>query len=242
MEYGSDHAELYDLVFASRGRDPQGEAECLTALVRSRCPDADSLLDVACGTGAHLETLARHFGDVEGLEYSPGMLRVAERRLPGLKVHPGDMRTFALGRTFDAVTCMFYAIAEVASLAELAVSVGQMAAHLKPGGVLILEPWFFPDKFIDGYVGGHMVTEDGRVIARMTHSTRQGLKTRMQIKFVIADSSGFREFTDVLLTSLFTHEEYEKALRGAGFSPEFLPEFSLPGRPHSPGLFIGIRD
>jgi N-dimethyltransferase len=242
MEYGSDHAELYDLVFASRGRDPQAEAESLTSLIRSRFPGAKSLLDVACGTGAHLETLARHFRDVEGLEYSPGMLRVAERRLPGLTVHPGDMRTFDLGRTFDAVTCMFYAIAEVGSPEELAVSVSRMAAHLNPGGVLILEPWFFPDKFIDGYVGGHMVTEAGRVIARMTHSVRQGAKTRMQIKFVVADASGFKEFTDVLLTSLFTREEYETALRCAGFSTEFVPDSKLPGRPHSPGLFVGIRD
>jgi SAM-dependent methyltransferase len=242
MEYGSDHAELYDLVFASRGRDPQAEAEGLTSLIRSRFPGAKSLLDVGCGTGAHLETLAAHFEDVEGLEYSLGMRQVAERRLPQLKVHPGDMRTFDLGRTFDAVICMFYAIAEVDSPEELAASVGRMAAHLNPGGVLVLEPWFFPDNFIDGYVGGHMINEPGRVISRMTHSVRQGRKTRMQIKFVIADSSGFREFTDVLLTSLFTREEYEKALRSAGFSAEFLPDFELPGRPHSPGLWLGTRD
>lgn len=242
MEYGSDHAELYDLVFASRGRDPQAEAESLTSLIRSRCPDAKSLLDVGCGTGVHLETLARHFTDAEGLEYSPGMRRVAERRLSGLKLHPGDMRDFDLGRTFDAVICMFYAIAEVGSPDELAASVSRMAAHLNPGGVLVIEPWFFPGNFIDGYVGGHMVTEPGRVISRMTHSVREGRQTRMQIKFVIADASGFTEFTDVLLTGLFTREEYDTALRGAGVSAEFLPDVDLPGRPHSPGLFLGIRD
>lgn len=104
MEYGPDHAELYDVVFRSRGKDFEAEAVEHTRLIRSRFPAATTLLDVACGTGAHLATFARIFDHVEGLELTPAMRQVARKRLPQAVVHAGNMLDFDLGRTFDAVT------------------------------------------------------------------------------------------------------------------------------------------
>ncbi|GIH67780.1 class I SAM-dependent methyltransferase [Sphaerimonospora thailandensis] len=242
MEYGPDHAELYDLVFRSRGKDFEAEAAQLARLIRSRFPAAKSLLDVACGTGAHLETFVKLFDHAEGLELSSGMRAVAKDRLPAVDVHPGDMRDFDLGRTFDAVTSMGNAVGELDSVEELRAAVGRMAAHLVPGGVLVVEPWYFPDNFLDGHVGGHMLVEEGRVISRMTHSTRHGSKSRLEVRFRVAEASGFREFSEVLFSSLFTHEEYASALEDAGCTAEFVPGFQLAdGRPNSPGLFVGVR-
>jgi SAM-dependent methyltransferase len=242
MEYGDVHAELYDLVFRSRGKSFEAEADDLANLIRDRFPGSASLLDVASGTGAHLARFATHFDLVVGVEWSPAMVRVASERLPGVAVHEGDMRTFDLGRTFDAVTCMGNAVACMLSSADLDTAVARMAAHLVPGGVLVVEPWWFPDNFIDGHVGGHLLREDNRVIARITRSTREGLTTRMEIKFVIAESSGIQEFTDVLITSLFTPEEYEAAFERADCTVEFVPGMKLAdGRLNAPGLFIGVR-
>jgi 2-polyprenyl-3-methyl-5-hydroxy-6-metoxy-1,4-benzoquinol methylase len=241
MEYGSDHAAFYDVVFRSRGKNFEAEAEAVTRLIRSKLPTAKSLLDVACGTGAHLETFARLFEHTEGLELAPAMREIAEQKLPRLTVHQGDMRDFNLGRTFDAVTCMGNAVACVSSPDELDTAIGCMAEHLVPGGVLVAEPWWFPENFIDGHVGGHLVNEDGRVISRTTHSTRQGRKTRMEIKFVVADSSGIKEFTDVLVVSLFTRDEYLAAFERAGCTVEFVEGLRLEGgRPNAPGLFVGV--
>jgi SAM-dependent methyltransferase len=242
MQYGVDHAEVYDVVFRSRGKNFADEAAAVGRLVRSRFPGADSVLDVACGTGAHLETLAKLFSHAEGLEYAPAMRAVAQRRLPGLSVHEGDMRRFSLGRVFDAVTCLGNSVACMSTAAELDAAIARMTEHLTPGGVLVIEPWWFPENFIDGYVGGHLVREDDRVITRVTHSRREGDKTRMEVRFVVADASGFREFTDVLLVSLFTREQYESAFERAGCAVELLPSLSLDGgRPNGPGLFAGVR-
>jgi SAM-dependent methyltransferase len=240
--YRQDHAELYDLVFRSRGKSFEAEAEQLIGLVRERRPEATSLLDVACGTGAHLERIAKDFAHVEGVELEPAMRQVAGDRLPGVSVHAGDMRTFDLGRTFDAVICIGNAVACMLSEADLHAAVARMAAHLAPGGVLVAEPWWFPENFIDGYVGGHLRREDGRVVARITRSVRDGDTTRMEIKFVVADPDGFREWTDVLVTSLFTREQYEAAFAAAGCAVEFLEAQRLSdGRPNAPGLFVGVR-
>ncbi|MFB4262873.1 class I SAM-dependent methyltransferase [Nonomuraea sp. GTA35] len=243
MEYGSEHAEYYDLIFRSRGKDFESEAQDLAKIIRSRTPRATSLLDVACGTGAHMETFVKLFDHVEGLELSPDMRAVAAGRLPGVPVHPGDMRDFDLGRVFDAITCMGNAVGELGSPEELRAAVGTMAAHLAPGGVLVVEPWYFPDNFLDGHVGGHLLVEEDRVVSRMTHSRREGGKSRLEVRFRIADSSGFKDFSEVLYSSLFTREQYTAAFEAAGCRTEFLPGFRLAnGRPNSPGLFVGMLD
>jgi SAM-dependent methyltransferase len=93
------------------------------------------LLDVACGTGRHLEYLRERY-DVEGLDISLELLAIARQRLPGIRLHHGDMTAFDLGKTFDLVTCLFSAIGYVKTLENLRRAVGCMARHLKAGGLL----------------------------------------------------------------------------------------------------------
>jgi SAM-dependent methyltransferase len=242
MEYGQDHAELYDLVFRSRGKDFEAESEEHARLIRSRFPAAKTLLDVACGTGAHLVTFARLFDHVEGLELTPAMRKVATKRLPESTVHEGNMLDFDLGRTFDAVTCLGNAIASVGSAGEVATTISRMAAHVVPGGVLIVEPWWFPEQFIDGYIGSHLAKENGRVISRISHSSREGDRSRIEIQAIVADATGVKGYSDVLSVGLFTREQYETAFQNAGCAVEFVPGLRLgDGRPTSPGIFVGTR-
>jgi N-dimethyltransferase len=242
MEYGTQHAALYDAAFRSRGKDYPGEAAAIATLIRERCPGARTLLDVACGTGMHLQTLAKEFELVEGVELSPGMLAIARERLSGVALSMGDMRTFDLGRTFDAVTCMSNAVAEVETREGLRTALGRMAAHVAPGGVLVVEPWYFPENYLDGYVGGHVFRDGDRVVSRMTHSRREGATTRHTVAFVVAEPAGITQFSDVCVLGLFTRDEYLEALADAGVTAELVPGFALAdGRPNSPGLFVGTR-
>jgi trans-aconitate methyltransferase len=228
MQYGPEHAEFYDAVFESRGKDFAGEAGKLAALIREHRPRARSLLDVACGTGAHLAAFATLFDDVEGIEYAPAMAAVARTRLPQTPIHSGDMRDFALGRTFDAVTCVGNSVGCMNDRKELSAAIDRMAAHVEPGGVLVVEPWWFPSNFTDGHVGGHVLKEDGRVVSRLTRS--------------VADASGIRDFSEVLVVSLFHQEDYEDAFAAAGCTAQLVGGLQLAdGRPNSPGLFVAIR-
>ena len=83
----------------------QNWARDVAGLIRRRHPMADSLLDVACGTGLHLSHLRNAFAHVEGLEISVAMRVAAVDRLDGITVHAGDMHDFQLHRTFSAVIC-----------------------------------------------------------------------------------------------------------------------------------------
>ena len=87
---------FYDAVYA--WKDYRLEVDRLDRTIRERNPSATTLLDVACGTGKHLELL-RHRYRVEGLDLDSEMLAIARRRLgPDVPLHARDMLGFDLGR------------------------------------------------------------------------------------------------------------------------------------------------
>ncbi|GGT19161.1 class I SAM-dependent DNA methyltransferase [Streptomyces purpureus] len=234
--YGAEHAEIYDAVYRGRGKDYAAEAEDILRLLRGYRSDITSLLDVACGTGTHLAALREIVGHVEGVELSPWMHAIAARRLPGVPVHQDDMRSFSLDRTFDALTCLFSSIGYMTSSDELDRTLSVFRAHLNPGGVVVVEPWWFPGEFLDGYVGGSVVEVDGRTIARVSHTVREGDRTRMNVEYTVGESTtGLRRFSDTHVLTLFTQEQYERAFERAGFTVTYLT-----GGPSGRGLFVGV--
>ncbi|MEU1969546.1 class I SAM-dependent methyltransferase [Micromonospora sediminicola] len=234
--YTEDFASIYEPLYRHRGKDWTAEAERVGQLIREKFPSARSLLDVACGTGTHLATFAESFSEVEGLEIAPAMRAVAQRRLPQIAIHAGDMRSFDLGRTYDAVTCLFNSIAYVDSNEEMVAAFSCMATHLRSGGVLIIEPWWSPERFLDRHIAADAGQIGDLAVARVSHSTRSGRRSRLEARFLVARPEGIQEFTHVHNLMLFTEGEYFRALDQAGFDAEFL-EGGLTGR----GLFIANR-
>ena len=60
------------------------------------------------------------------------------------------------------------------NLEDLRTAIGQMAAHVSPGGLLVVEPWFHPEGWIDGLVMAESATTEDLAIARLSHSGREG--------------------------------------------------------------------
>jgi dTDP-3-amino-3,6-dideoxy-alpha-D-glucopyranose N,N-dimethyltransferase len=233
--YGAELAPVYELVHRGRGKDYDDEAALVERQVRELLPGASSLLDVACGTGAHLGAFARLFTRVEGLEMSEPMLAAARKLRPDLDLRHGDMRTFRTGRKYDVITCMFGSIGYLATAEDLIIAVRRFASHLNPGGVVAIDPWWFPDTYIDGYVSGSVVENDGSTVARVSLSQREGNASRMEVHYLLArPGAGIRHFVETHLISLFTRQQYETAFRDAGLSVRYLP-----GVQSGRGLFVG---
>ena len=224
-------ADFYDAVYSFK--DYAAEAERLHALIEERSPGASTLLDVACGTGKHLEQL-RAWYEVSGLDLDPQLLALARERLGAVELHEGDMTAFALGRRFDAVTCLFSSIGYVGTVERLGEAIAAMAAHLNPGGVLIVEPWLTPDAWIADRPHLLSVDEPDLKIARMTLSGREGRLAIMQFEYLVGTPAGIEAFSERHEAALFTDEEYRQAFVAAGLSVEHDPD-GLIGR----GLYIG---
>lgn len=232
--YGSELAEVYDLIYRGQ-KDYAAEARSIADLVRAHNRAATSVLDVACGTGEHLAHLRAYFSDVAGVELSEQMLAQARRKLPDVPLHQGDMRDFDLGRRFDAVCCMFSSIGYMASVADLNTAAARMAAHVAPGGLLIVEPWLTPDVWRDGYLSQESYQNGDRLLVRMAHSGTDGRRSRIRMHYLVGDPAGIRHFEDQHDLTLFTHDEYEQALTSAGGRVTFQP-----GGPTGRGLYLTV--
>src|SRR5260370_37730006 len=88
---------------------------------------------------------------VEGVDLTPAMLAVARARLPGIPLHEGDMRTLDLGKTFDAVTCLFSSIGYMTDPAELRGAIARLAAHVAPGRVVLGDGCVRPDSWLGSF-------------------------------------------------------------------------------------------
>ena len=152
--------------------DARRHAEQLHGLIEDWAPGARTLLDIACGTGWHLERL-RDWYAVEGPDLSPGMLRQARRRLPDVPFHRADMRSFDLGQAFDVVICLSSNIAWMQTRNDLFDAVTSMAGHAAEGGLVIIEPWDFPEDASDE-PWLTTVVAPGKAVAVLEATTLQG--------------------------------------------------------------------
>ncbi len=221
-------------MFASK--DYAGEAERVHAIVQARSPGASTLLDVACGTGRHLEHLRRWY-DVEGLDLDRAMLERARTRLGEVPLHQADMRGFELGHRFDAVTCLFSSIAQVQTLEGLRTTIACMVRHVRVGGVVIVEPWISPDEHPpDGEPWLATFEEPGMKVAVMeTSRLREGVWDE-EAHYLVWTGDGLEHLHEQERVGAFTRGDLIGAFEQAGLEVEH-DEHGLTGR----GLFVGVR-
>lgn len=230
----TESAAFYDALYS--WKDYPAETAALIEIIRARRPDARTLLDVACGTGKHLELLQAEF-DVEGLDLDEKLLAVARERLPDVPLHTGDMTDFDLGKQFDVITNMFSAIGYVGSVERLQAALHSHARHVAPGGVIIIEPWFTPDQFTNRRLGILNVEQEHYKVTRMSHAQVEARVSILEFHYLIGDYNGIIHRQERHELMLFTHEEYLEAFTNAGLQVEHLPANEVLDR----GLYVGIK-
>lgn len=214
----TESAQWYDRFYGQK--DYAGEARRITDLIRAHRPVARTLLDVACGTGRHLEHLCATFA-CAGTDLDGDLLAIARDRLPDVEFTPADMTDFDLGRRFDAVTCLFSAIGYMGTVEALRAAM-RAAGHLVPGGILVVEPWLTPETWQDGRRGHAMVVEeDGATYVRVVASKRTGTWTEVSMHYAVARDGRITAKDELHRLRLFTPEEYLDAARAAGLDPRW---------------------
>ena len=209
-------ADLYDAFYDALEKDYEEEAAIVLDVVRQRAPDARALLDVACGTGRHLEVFARTLR-CTGVDLDAEMVAVARRRCARrVRVLQADMRTLDLGRRFDVVTCLFSSVAYMRTVAALRQAIAAMARHLHPGGVLVVEPWYTHETWEDGHLGVLTVDEPDRKAARVSVATTRGDIAALDFDIVVATAAGTEHVHERHELRLFRIDQYVAAFAAAG--------------------------
>jgi len=222
-------AAYYDAIYETQGKDYKKESALIHKVIEeNKRSKGNQLLDVGCGTGSHFPFL-REWYSVEGLDIDPHMLKVARQRFPDITFHQGDMVNFDLGKQFDAVTCLFSAIGYAMTVPNLQSAIKSFERHTKPGGVVVIEPWFSPDQWKVGRPSAVFVDQPGMKLARINISERKDNISIINFHFLVATPGKVEYFTELHETGLFTKEEYLEAFKKAGLPVRFDPKESRAG-------------
>lgn len=226
-------AEYYDIVYSSK--DYEREAHQVRNLIGDRCPGAQSLLDVACGTGAHDLHLSRYF-EVDGIDFNPEFLERARERNPRGRYQHADMRNFRQDRLYDGIVCLFSSIGYLQTLDEVERCLDCFREHLAPGGIVLIEPWFTPESWKPGAVHVLNAERSGVKICRMGFSDALERISINPCHYLIGTVNGVEHVEEVHEMGLFTVEEMKTAFRRTGLEVEY-DEEGLIGR----GMYIAKR-
>ena len=228
------HTEVYDRVHAFK--DYASESQTLISVVERLQPAAQTLLDVACGTGIHLELLQSRFA-VSGLDINPGLLAQAAERVPEARLHAADMESFDLGETFDVVTCLFGSVTYLLTPARLRRGLATMAQHVTPGGLLIVEPWLTPSNYWRNNIKLDVSESAEGKIARMYVGREEGGVVTNEEHFLIGTPEGVTHMVETNRQGLFAESDFAESFAQAGLE---LVEHDPVGL-HGYGLYVARR-
>ncbi len=236
-EYSGNFEDLYDLSY--QWKNYQQEALHLRDICASFGVNNGDLLDVACGTGEHVRFLQTHFF-VEGLDLNSKMIDVAARKMPNTTFHVSDMRDFSLGKKYDVVTCLFSSIAYVVSVDELYAALTCMSAHLKYGGVIIVEPHFLDPIEFGASASLITVESESTGLARATRGRFNSNRFELEFDYFVVEKQRRETFRRAEKHSLMliTKTDFFAFAESAGMSCVFLPGGLKVGK----GLFVFKKD
>ena len=232
----TDLARYYDLIYS--WKDYKKEAAIIRGLIaRHKRSKGNDLLEVACGTGRHIQYLKDKFR-VLGTDISAGMLRVARQKVKGARFQRADMVTLNLGREFDVITCLFSSIGYVKTSADLKWTLQNFGRHLKKGGVVIIEPWLTKEMVKEGHP--HMTTyaDDDIKVARLNVSKVRGNISILDMHYLVAEKGKtVKHFVDRHELRMSEPQQILEFMRQGGLRAKFIRNGLMKGR----GLYIGVK-
>jgi len=232
-----DQARYYDLIYS--WKDYKKEAEDIIDLIKKyKKSQGHDLLEVACGTGKHLEHFKDQFNCM-GVDINNGMTKIAKSRLPKINFKQADMINMKLDKEFDVITCLFSSIGYTKNYENLQKTIEGFVKHLKQGGIVVIEPWFTKDTFTVGTP--HMTTYDGEniKIARLNVSAVKGDISILNMHYLIAEKDkDVIYFSDNHELGMFESQRILELMKDAGLEAKFLEEGFMANK----GLFVGVKN
>jgi SAM-dependent methyltransferase len=142
------YAAFYDLLY--KDKDYEGESTYIDQLISKfikKEKSRTSLLDLACGTGRHLQELyAKGYLHLSGSDISKPMIDIAkknaEKAKKNIAFHNHSFQEANnIQQKFDVVISMFSAVNYLTSYADQSLTLTNIHKLLDTGGLLIFDYW-----------------------------------------------------------------------------------------------------
>ncbi len=214
----SDLAPWFHLL--THPSDYADEAQFVTSLVEEVADGpARTLLELGSGGGNNASHLKHRF-ECTLTDLSPEMLALSQTLNPECEHIEGDMRTLRLDRTFDVVF-VHDAVSYLTTEHDLGAAIETAAAHVRPGGVVVLQPDATREIFTPGTDHGGHDGDDGRSLRYLawTHPPDPPDATSYLVDHVIvlrAPGEPLRIVHDQHALGLFPAESWHRHIAGVG--------------------------
>ncbi|MBJ7418160.1 MAG: class I SAM-dependent methyltransferase [Niveispirillum sp.] len=233
--FGPGYASVYDLLY--QDKDYAGECDLLTRLFADfGVSPIGSVLDLGCGTGGHALPLARRGFRVTGVDAAPAMLDLARAKAatgagPAAAIDfvHADIRTFQLGRLFDAAIMMFAVLGYQREDVDVLSTLSAVRGHLVPGGLFLFDCWHGPA--VLALRPEDRVRTIGQTDGQIVRTARTDLDIDARlcrVNFTVTRTIGEQRLEDVQETHamrFFFADELRTFLAAAGFRLEALRAF-----------------
>jgi SAM-dependent methyltransferase len=229
-------ARFYDRIMGDRTT----EVERILACIDRYRPQAASLLELGCGTGAILAGLAPRLA-VTGVDRSAEMLDIAAEKVPQARLLRADMTTFSLPARFDVVICVFDTLNHLPAFDDWLALFDRVHEHLVPGGL------FFFDVNTTGRLAGldgappYLDQFDGNLVL-MTVRSAGGPLALWETRIFEPVADGLYRLHHERIHELGVPLAQIRAVLAGRF--ELLEQESLDGSPvsdHSDRVFFAVR-
>lgn len=127
-------AKFYDSVMGSREKT----AAKVSGLIKKHNPSAETVLELAAGTGQNLANLYKDY-EVSGLDLSEGMLQVAKTKLPGAKFYHQSMVDFRIDQKYDVIISLFDSVNHLLDFDDWKRMFQSVKSHLAHDGIFIFD-------------------------------------------------------------------------------------------------------
>ncbi|MEA2070160.1 MAG: class I SAM-dependent methyltransferase [Asgard group archaeon] len=231
-------AKYYDYIYAEK--DYQKEVEALVEIIKEyKISRSNDLLDVACGTGSHIQFFQQEF-NCTGVDINPEMLEIAKQKVPAATFIESDMRTLNLEKKFDVIVCLFSSIGYIKTTEKLSQTIQSFSDHLKKSGIVIIEPWLTKEVYRVG--SPHILVYDGDdlKIARVNVSLlKEENISYFDFHYLIAErDQEVKHFVDHHELALYPIELLLEFMKKATLKTDFFKQ----GLFESRGLCIGKKE
>lgn len=183
-------------------------------------PRCTSVCDLGCGTGTTAVELARQALKVFAVDNSPGMCRMARRKVRAagvrVKVLCADMRSFRLPQQVDVVLCELNPMNHLPRKSDLWRVARAVARALRAGGYFCFD-LNTPRALKEQYPGTHWIEQrDFCVVFNGGYDARRH-RGWLNFDWFIPQGRSWRRYQERVEDISWSNREIRRALQGAGF-------------------------
>lgn len=243
MKLYKTYAKYYDSIYyESQGKWYKKQVNFIISQIKQFKIKGKRLLDVACGTGNHAKILKQKGYSVTGVDLNQEMLKIARKKVKGIRFIQQDMKKLKLNKKFDVITCFFSSIHYNKNLKELKKTLINFYKHLDATGILIFDCGFVKERLDLGHRYADGFETKKFTLTRCSRSYIKNKKLVIPFVYVVQKDNKNIVEEDKHELGIFSIEEIKKIMNKVGFKTEVFFEIGLHGNKSSKiPYFIGVK-